>query len=74
MPDRIKARLDADWHDFLDDLNRVYEASYESTMKHRFVRERAKRVYLMVVEWTDGDDLRIGLGVELETDGGRHDS
>lgn len=68
MADRIKARLDKDWHTLLDNLNESYEAAYQSLKDYGVNLDKVARVTLEAVQWPVDDHIHILLGVRMRVE------
>lgn len=74
MPDRLKERLDLDYHDFLDNLNAAYEGAYRDLMEEAPKLGTVRRVLLTEVHYPVGAAIRIQLGAVIDANGGRNDT
>ena len=62
MADRLKQKLDADWHTFLDHLNDTYENAYQSLLRQAPKLGDVESIELVEVHWPVNESIHIGLG------------
>lgn len=72
MHDRIKRRLDADWADFLDQLNQAFEDAYAVLIEQAVKLGHVDRVVLEEVHWPDAGTLHVRLTAVVVAEGDQH--
>lgn len=62
MSERVKQRLDLDWHDFLDALNSAYEDAYKTVMSLVGNPEAVEQMRIEEVRWPVNGEIYVCLG------------